>query len=187
MWVQVWVWGREWGWVWAYLGGKGGWGTALWAGTYWKRGGGGGGGWPDTPSSHGHPHPGAFAFFVSSNPLAPKARKETLPPTVEGEEGGRFGLVWSAPDPCPHRLKVSEGLRHGMQRSSIPGYLSPLVRHTGSDHAAIRSPRVWYAPEIDPAISRLLFSCGRGGGLRGSGGGSMVDRLNAPAIDTFSH
>ena len=35
-----------------------------------------------------------------------------------------FGLVWLAPGPWPRRLKVSEGLRHGAQRSSLPAATS---------------------------------------------------------------
>ena len=43
-------------------------------------------------------------------------------------------------------------------------------RHMGSAHAAVRSPGVWDAPGIEPAISRLLFSCPTGGWRQGRGG-----------------
>ena len=43
-----------------------------------------------------------------------------------GGERVRFGLVWLAPDPWPHRLKVSEGLRHGNAKQLHPrSYRSP--------------------------------------------------------------
>ena len=53
-----------------------------------------------------------------------------------------FGLVWSAPSPWPHRLKVSEGLRHGSAKKLYArSYLSPGdYQHMGSAHATIRSP-----------------------------------------------
>ena len=64
----------------------------------------------------------------------------------DGPFGLEFGLVlvWSAPGSWPHRLKVSEGLRHGGYKEALSPEL-PLSpgddRHMGS--AQIRSPRVW--------------------------------------------
>ena len=72
-------------------------------------------------------------------PLVFNHSKEALPGAGAGAggmgrvfpkgEGGLvwFGLGWSALGPWPHRLKVSEGLRHGAQRSSIPGATAPLA------------------------------------------------------------
>ena len=54
--------------------------------------------------------------------------------------------------------------------------LSPgNYRHMGSAHAAIRSPKVWYAPGIDPPISCLRLGCPHP--FRGDGGadGECVD------------
>ena len=54
-----------------------------------------------------------------------------------GGTGARFGLV---PGPGPHRLKVSEGLRHGSAKTLYPqSYRSAGdSRHVGCAHAAIR-------------------------------------------------
>ena len=93
--------------------------------------------------------------------------------------GGGFGL---ARDPWPHRLKVSEGLRHGSAKKLFPrSYLSPgNCRHIGSAHAAIRSPGFGTLRE---SIQRSLacasaaqpldqpFCAGGGGGLGRGGSG----------------
>ena len=96
---------------------------------------------------------------------------------------GRFGLVWSATGPWPHRLKVSEGLRHGAQRSSIPGATSlpwRLPAHGVCTCAAIRSPgfgtlREWIqrslacSSDVQP-LDQPFRGAGRGGPKVGGGG-----------------
>ena len=81
----------------------------------------------------------------------------------------------------------------GVQRSSIPGATAPpaVTRHMGSAHAAIRSPRVWYALGIDPPISRLRLGCptagpiipwGEGGGQLRRAGGRVAELGRLPML-----
>jgi hypothetical protein len=80
------------------------------------------------------------------------------------------GLVWLAPGPWPHRLKgVRRPKAWGAKKLYLLSPELPLspgdYRHMGSAHAAIRSPRVWYVPGIDPPISHLRNTFVGGGGV----------------------
>ena len=102
---------------------------------------------------------------------------------------GGGGLVWLAPGPWPHRLMVSEGLRHGGQRSfwSLELPLSLAITGDGSrPKLRFAPPRIWYAPGIEPTTSRWPIHYptagptiplgGGGGGLRGGVLGGVMRR-----------
>ena len=125
---------------------------------------------PARGARHTHHIPGTTAAQITINGSRGQrvscdvncahATKQYTSMAGDAGSGRGGGLVWSAPSLWPHRLKVSEGLRHGSAKKLYPwSYLSPCdYRQMGSAHAVIRSHRVWYAPGIDPLITRLRLS-----------------------------
>ena len=92
-----------------------------------------------------------------------------------------FGLVWFGRHPA-HGPTVSRGLKAqgmGHKEALSPELpLSPGNRQRMESAHVPRfapSPGVWYAPGIEPAISRLLFSCPTAGRTIPSGGRSGAE------------
>ena len=68
-----------------------------------------------------------------------------------------------------------------------PGLPHTWRLHMGAAHVVV-GPRIWYAPGIDPVISRVLSACPTagptatvlgGGGVQGGGGGGVLQWLSA--------
>ena len=95
--------------------------------------------------------------------------------------GARFWVLVLA-DPRGPAVSGVQGQRGGVLRKprGLP-HTRPL--HLGAAHVGVR-PRIWYAPGIDPAISRVLSACPTAGptatvwggvGVGGSTGGAEVE------------
>ena len=102
--------------------------------------GGGGGGWPDPPSSYAPPPPTRRQrlrkIVLRLNPLVPKAQKQLLPQTVEGEEEGglRGGLLLRPNTP----LRTSTG--RACSFVAHAGVARASAGHNGGGGCAVPAP-----------------------------------------------
>ena len=134
-----------------------------------------------------HP-PGPAPIGLSTLPCPPLPHSSASPVPVlfwQSPGGGVwFGLVWLAPGLWPHRLKVSEGLRHGSAKKLYPwSYLSPgdyrpwgppmpRFAHPGVIRSGFRSTDHSLATRLSNRWTNISVPLeGALGGAGGGGGG----------------